>query len=1170
VPLDLALPQRYQLDPVAPLLGEGGMGRVYRVRDRVLDQAVALKVVRPDLAADVRFRNLFDVEVRLAARFTHPHIAPLHDVGALPDGGLFLGVALAEGGSLAKLCGPTRARVPEWPELHRLVLEITAALAYLHARGVLHRDIKPENVLLHAGPKGLPQVWLTDLGLASDASELARRRGRREGTPGYMAPEQAAGLPREIGPWTDLFAVGVMIWQALTGELPFGTTLAGVHDPLPNLTPLPGLEVPPGVEDVLARLLFPDPLGRFDLAADFARAWRRLGADGGAPLGPLVVPDAVPPWNQPAPEPIPARPPPGHGGAVARASLRLFTLADAPLVGRATELATLWDRARLVADDGKSRVVVVVGEAGSGKSHLARALGQALEEAGHAEVVSMAWSRPAAEDDGFAGTMRSVVRPWRETRASLTGRLRRLVGRDRGGLDADASEEVDALVRWCTPPEAGEEPVPEAFALRSLYRHLRARSWRGAVVLLMDDVQWSVEDGDGLAIGESLLRDAAAGAADRVLALLTVRAEDLRADPALGARVDALVAAGAERLDLDRLDRAGTEAVLAASIALEPALAAVVTERCAGNPLFARQLLREWVDRGWLVDRGDLVYRLAAGVDVDEALPADARVLLVERAMALARASGHPDAFVDAVQLAAMFGPTVPRELLAELVEEVGAADLGPYLFGCGLLRADGPELIRFDLALMQHALRERADERPDAAALHLRLARRLMRYAERTGADLDLQIGRHAVAGGSNGLGAVHLVRAAERAWRRGQARQTEEAAALAVAACEASASPGQVAEVHPLSGWARLWWATALASRGDGQRAADLFVSARRLLRSTGAAQGAQRALLGLAGAELLQGHLQDAEGLFLAAIDEGRRQADASGELRGLLGMANLEMARRNFEGASILCARVAERADRAGDRRAALDGLVAGATAARLIGDLEDAEGLFREAEERLGPDDVLIRVRVQAGLGAVARQRPDREPPVAELTEAAAVAQQLGAEELRAECQLELASCHLHVGKWPLARGLLLDVLGWASRNGRFDEQARANLGLCRAAMIARDRAAAWNYARDASILLDRVPGHAMWGPYRLLVAAMLGEAGDEEGAYAWLWSAADLGVGSTVDLERASLLDALAERASDAGWVSVGRVAGKLVVHQWERLGRADRAALAAARLPGR
>ena len=433
--MNIKLPPRYALEGANPVLGEGGMGRVLRARDTVLDLPVALKVVKPELAADHRFAARFDLEVRIAARFTHPHIVPLHDLGSLADGTPFLGLALAGEGNLARF----RGEDIRWDELLRLVLQLLEALAHLHARGVLHRDLKPENVLLHKGDGDELHVWLADLGLANAAGVLARKRGRREGTPGYMAPEQRLGLVREMGPWTDLYAVGVILWELVTGTLPFPRGRSALDSELRDL--VPRFAVPEGLEIVLANLLSAEPLSRYDLAADLRTELLALPPARGDQTGPrtmhhsgTVAPSAprpsgpsrpsetsevidddpsltvadwnfdgqgqhiqtadlgVPLWNRPVASRLPQHPPPDPGlGAQARASLPLFAMRELPLVAREGARDELWTLIREVASTRRTWVVLLVGEAGCGKTAVAESVLRAVEEGGWSEPVRMRW-----------------------------------------------------------------------------------------------------------------------------------------------------------------------------------------------------------------------------------------------------------------------------------------------------------------------------------------------------------------------------------------------------------------------------------------------------------------------------------------------------------------------------------------------------------------------------------------------------------------------------------------------------------------------------------------------------------------------------------------------------------------------------------------------------------
>ncbi|MGH7719745.1 MAG: serine/threonine-protein kinase [Gemmatimonadaceae bacterium] len=209
------------------LLGRGGMGAVYRARDRELDRHVALKVLgTPDPAPRDAARMLR--EARTLARLEHPGIVPVHDVGTLPDGRVYYAMKLVRGGRLDEHARATASL----GELLRIFGRICEAVAFAHAHGVIHRDLKPENIMV--GPYG--EVLVMDWGIAklrdshresAERSDPARAstdlpitgHGTVLGTPGYMAPEQARGAVDEVDTPADIFALGAILRFLLTSTV---------------------------------------------------------------------------------------------------------------------------------------------------------------------------------------------------------------------------------------------------------------------------------------------------------------------------------------------------------------------------------------------------------------------------------------------------------------------------------------------------------------------------------------------------------------------------------------------------------------------------------------------------------------------------------------------------------------------------------------------------------------------------------------------------------------------------------------------------------------------------------------------------------------------------------------------------------------------------------------
>src|SRR5436189_740328 len=213
--VERGLSAHYELDSE---IGRGGMGVVYRARDKRLKRHVAIKVLPPELAFQSAIRTRFLREAETAAQLSHPNIVPIYTVDEA-EGLVFFVMAYISGDNLGKRLHD-RGVLP-CDDVRRITREVGDALAYAHERGVVHRDIKPDNILLDASTG---RTMVTDFGIARAASEGEGGRltatGMAIGTPAYMSPEQAAG-DRQIDGRSDLYSLGVVAYQMLVGEPPF-------------------------------------------------------------------------------------------------------------------------------------------------------------------------------------------------------------------------------------------------------------------------------------------------------------------------------------------------------------------------------------------------------------------------------------------------------------------------------------------------------------------------------------------------------------------------------------------------------------------------------------------------------------------------------------------------------------------------------------------------------------------------------------------------------------------------------------------------------------------------------------------------------------------------------------------------------------------------------------
>lgn len=235
---------------IVGLVGRGGMGEVYRARDLVLDEEVAMKFLPQSLAHDERFMTRFVGEVRIARQVTHPNVCRVHDIGEI-DGRTYLSMEFIDGEDLASLL----RRIGRLPleKASELAQQLCRGLSALHERDVLHRDLKPHNLMVD----GRGELKITDFGLAAAAGDVGAHE-LRDGTPAYMAPEQAEG--REVTIRSDLYALGLILSEVLTGKRVRGdsdTSGSGQPKTDTSISAVPG--IPREVDEVIRACLQTDP-----------------------------------------------------------------------------------------------------------------------------------------------------------------------------------------------------------------------------------------------------------------------------------------------------------------------------------------------------------------------------------------------------------------------------------------------------------------------------------------------------------------------------------------------------------------------------------------------------------------------------------------------------------------------------------------------------------------------------------------------------------------------------------------------------------------------------------------------------------------------------------------------------------------------------------------------
>ncbi|MBI3167858.1 MAG: protein kinase [Chloroflexi bacterium] len=268
------LNDRYQLQEV---LGSGGMANVYRARDVVLDRPVAIKVLRKEYSANENFQKQFWLEARAAANLSHPNIVTVHDFGSADDL-LYIVMEHIPGKDLKQIIRD-RGRFPFGQGIP-LLIQACAGVGYAHRAGLVHCDIKPHNMLVSKDMR----LKVTDFGIARALATI--KPGERNdvvwGSPLYFAPEQAAG--EAPTPASDVYSLGVVLYEILTGTTPFTAStadeLARLHisaRPLPISEYVP--DIPPTLEEIVMKVLSKEPAARYRTADQLGRVLQKFGTE---------------------------------------------------------------------------------------------------------------------------------------------------------------------------------------------------------------------------------------------------------------------------------------------------------------------------------------------------------------------------------------------------------------------------------------------------------------------------------------------------------------------------------------------------------------------------------------------------------------------------------------------------------------------------------------------------------------------------------------------------------------------------------------------------------------------------------------------------------------------------------------------------------------------------
>jgi serine/threonine protein kinase/tetratricopeptide (TPR) repeat protein len=930
--IGIFLAQRYE---VVRELGRGGMGVVYLCKDAVTGDRVALKRLRPPEKGASRPPEeswWFHQEARAVSLLEHPSIVRARDFGQLADGSPFFVMDLLPGRSVHEWMHTMQLA---WNVTWSMVDQVLSALAHAHARGVIHGDLKPSNIMLDLASGSLgPRAFVLDLGLAwlreyrhdsrldgASAPEVAVHSGA--GTVGWVAPEQIRRQVALVGPATDLYALGCVVYRLLTGREVFeGSTqdVLRAHKRTPIVLPRLPDGVPPQAGKFVLRLLEKKPWNRFEFAADARRVWNQFKPVNAATLEDLVqgLPNS-------------------RAAATYARSLApgILSLRSPALVARQQERRELLDAVHAVATGTRSQeLLVLLGDAGVGKSRLAEWLCSEVHEHGIMLPLRARYGRTPSPLDGITGSINAHFGLTRADRPTVEHAL--IARWDVASDDEEALAWVAATAEWLRPTPPGASvplgPTGKRFVLdrpelrflvikRVLERLARDRP----VLLWLDDVHFASPN-----TFDVLARLKTDAPNLRLLIVATARSETLAIDLDAALRVESVRTAWQGRvLEIKPLSTDETETLLRSALPLADSAVRRVVEQSRGNPLFALQLLYAWAGGGYLTLEGDK-YRVP-----DQALrgrPITTAELWDERVRAI------PTELRLSAYAAAALGADVRGDVLKMLCASLGmdSREALAALTRAQILIAAGSDQYNWPHALLHEHLLERLQERNDAPAVYRLAANALSRHP----AVGSRRIMRHRVANllkaGDDDTAAKLIFDFIRASWRRGR----DTAATLR----DLEMFQGRLQGANAAE--AALWRAESLRYMGRLDEAQAEAETARKVFEDNGdlGSEAAALRLLGHIASDL--GHPARGRGLVVQALDRYGRLGEAAGRAQAEVVLGEIDYLLGDHARARGTLNKAVERCTRAGDA-------LGRAQCLTLLAVIEEAAGAFERGKDLLG-------------------------------------------------------------------------------------------------------------------------------------------------------------------------------------------------------------------------